>query len=211
MNVSMKFKRLFICAIFFLSGVSGYSSGEDEVAKLRLVTQDVLDVLYEDKYKEYTIEEKSSTVRVILERNYDLTVIIRRTLGRNWKLLSPQEQSKVKELVTQLIVKAFIEGLQGVERPTVTYDELVTITDNRFEVPSVITFLSGKFFNVVYRFGHLKTGWQIYDIVAEEVSVVSNYRQQVDDHFSRNGTGAELIDKLEKLLEEQNLDEDNKL
>ncbi len=46
------------------------------------------------------------------------------------------------------------------------------------------------------------------DILAEEVSVVSNYRQQFDDHF-RKGTGAELIEKLEELLEKDNLIENN--
>ena len=138
-----------------------------------------------------------------------MIVIIRRTMGRNWKLLSPLEQSEVKELITRLITKGFVEGLQGLERPNVEYGEQVMITEKRFEIPSVITFPDGKVFNVVYRFGRLKTGWQIYDIVAEDVSVVSNYRQQFDDHF-RKGTGAELIDKLKKLLEEGNLDENSK-
>jgi phospholipid transport system substrate-binding protein len=51
----------------------------------------------------------------------------------------------------------------------------------------------------------LKTGWQIYDIVAEDISIVSNYRQQFDDHF-RKGNGAQLIEKLEKLLKQEELD-----
>lgn len=205
----MKFKRLFIFAIVFLLGASAYSQ-EDEVAKLESATSDALDILYNEKYKDYTDEEKAAAVRVVLERDYDLMVIIRRTLGRNWKLLSPQEQSKVKELVTQLIVEAFVEGVQGLERPTVEYAELVMITEKRLEIPSVITFPDGKVFNIVYRFGRLKRGWQIYDIVAEDVSVVSNYRQQIDDHF-RKGTGAELIDKLEKMLEKENLNENSEL
>jgi phospholipid transport system substrate-binding protein len=51
----------------------------------------------------------------------------------------------------------------------------------------------------------LKTGWQIYDIVAEDISMVSNYRQQFDDHF-REENGARLIEKLEKLLKKEVLD-----
>jgi len=51
----------------------------------------------------------------------------------------------------------------------------------------------------------LKTGWEIYDIVAEDISIVSNYRQQLDDHF-RKENGARLIEKLEKLLEQEELD-----
>jgi len=35
--------------------------------------------------------------------------------------------------------------------------------------------------------------------------MVSNYRQQFDDHF-RKENGAQLIEKLEKLLEQEQLD-----
>ena len=63
---------------------------------------------------------------------------------------------------------------------------------------------------MVYRFGRLKTGWQIYDIVAEDISIVSNYRQQFDDHF-RKQNGAQLIEKLEKLLKQEGLDASTKL
>lgn len=200
----MKFRLLIVCA-FLLLGASAYSQ-EGEVAKLESATKDALDVLYGSKCKDCTPEEKAAQVRSILERDYDLMVIIRRTMGRNWDLLSPAEQVQVKELVTQLIVNSFVSEIQGLERPKVEYGSLVMITDKRFEIPSKITFPNGKVFNVVYRFGRLKTGWQIYDIVAEGVSVVANYRQQIDDHF-RTGDGAGLIDKLKKLLEEENLDE----
>ena len=201
----MNFKQLFIFATFFLLVFSVYSQEENEVAKLESATNDALDVLYGEKYQAYTYEEKAAAVRAILERDYDLMVLIRRTMGRNWKSLSPAEQFNVKELIIQLIVKSFIDGLSGLERPKVTYGEQITITDKRFEVTSVVTFPEGKVFNVVYRFGRLKTGWQIYDILAEDVSVVANYRQQFDDHF-RKGTGAELIEKLEELLEEKTID-----
>ena len=201
----MKFKILAICSICFLSGMPVYSQ-EGEVARLEAATKEILDILYEDEYKDYTYEEKASAIQSVLARDYDLMVLIRRTMARNWKLLSPPEQVKVKDLVTRLIIKAFIEGVQGLNRPTIVYGELVMITDKRFEVPSVITFSDGRVFNIVYRFGRLRTGWQIYDIVAEEVSVVSNYRQQISDHF-RKGTGAELIEKLEKLLEEKKSNE----
>jgi phospholipid transport system substrate-binding protein len=51
----------------------------------------------------------------------------------------------------------------------------------------------------------MQSGWEIYDIVAEDISVVSNYRQQFDDHF-RQGNGAELIKKLKDLLGREELD-----
>lgn len=206
----MKFKQLpFLGLIFFVLGACAYAQ-DKEVAKLESTTQSILDFFYSEAYKDHTNEEKEVKVRAALEKNYDFTFIIRRTVGRNWKLLSSQEQSQVKDLVTKLIVKSFVEGIQGLERPVVKYGKMTRITDKRIEVPSVIHFPGGKVFNLKYRLGLTKSGWQIYDILAEDVSVVSNYRQQFDDHF-RKGSGAELIVKLKKLLEEENPDQSDGL
>lgn len=208
MDIFMKFKTL-IAAVFFLLSATAYSQ-EGEVAKLEAATSDAMDVLYSVEFSDYTDEAKAVAIRAILERDYDLMILIRRTLARNWKLLSPAEQLEIKDLVTRLIVRAFVEGVQGYERPTIEYKELVMITEKRFEIPSVVTFPDGGVFNIVYRFGRLKTGWQIYDILAEDVSVVSNFRQQIDDHF-RKGSGAELIEKLRKMLEENSSYDTKKL
>jgi phospholipid transport system substrate-binding protein len=140
-----------------------------------------------------------------LEERYDLNVLIRRAMGRNWKLLEVDEQGRVTDLIMQLIVKTYVEGLDGKTRPEISYGEVVQVTDKRLEVPSTIV-LEEKTFNVLYRLGRLKSGWQIYDIVAEDISVVSNYRQQFDDHF-RKGNGAQLIEKLEELLNKEELNE----
>lgn len=203
------FRSLILCIIFSIVGGFAHAQ-KGEVAKLETVTKEMLDVLYNDRYEGYTYEQQESAVRSILEENYDVMVLIRRAMARNWSLLSTEEQAQVQELVVKLIVKAYIEGLRSLDRPIIEYGDLITITEKRFEIPARVTFPDGKVFNLVYRFGRLKSGWQIYDILAEDVSIVSNYRQQFDDHF-RKGTGAELIEKLEKFLEEDNLNEKTKL
>jgi ABC-type transport system involved in resistance to organic solvents, auxiliary component len=107
------------------------------------------------------------------------------------------------------VLKAFINNMSGRSRPEITFGETVNITDNRIEIPSTVV-LDGNTFNVLYRLGRLKSGWEIYDIVAENISVVSNYRQQLDDHF-RKGTGAELISKLEELLQKDDIGNEIKI
>jgi ABC-type transporter MlaC component len=74
------------------------------------------------------------------------------------------------------------------------------------EIPSTVD-LGDKQVNVLYRLGRLKSGWQIYDVVAEDISVVSNYRQQIDDHF-RRGDAEGLVAKLKELLTKETIDED---
>ena len=144
------------------------------------------------------------------KHNYDLNVIIRRAIGRNWRLISESEQSEVLELVKQLVIRGFIQTLEGNSRPVVTFGNVVVITDSRIEIESNIN-LGEQFYSLLYRLGRMRSGWQIYDIVAENsISVVSNYRQQIDDHF-RKSNGAELIIRLNELLKQDTIDKDIQL
>lgn len=194
-----------ILALGVLSGSTLFGDAHQR-EKLQNTIDAALDVMYSDCCTEMSLEEKQAEVRARIEANYDLDVIIRRAIGRNWNLMKESEQQRVMELVKQLVVKAYVTGMEGKDRPDVKLGEVTTITDKRIEIQSTVT-LDDTNYHVLYRLGRMESGWQIYDIVAENISVVSNYRQQIDDHF-REGSGAELIARLEELLTKDNIDED---
>jgi len=189
-----------------LLACSVLTAEEGQREKLQSTIDAALDVIYSDCCSELTVEDKQAMVRERIEANYDLDVIIRRAIGRNWQLMKTSEQETVLELVKKLVLKAYVDGLEGKSRPEVTLGDVTTISDTRIEIISTIN-LDGKTYFVLYRLGRMASGWQIYDIVAENISVVSNYRQQIDDHF-RKGNAAELIARLEELLQKDDINED---
>ncbi|MBC8189476.1 MAG: ABC transporter substrate-binding protein, partial [Puniceicoccaceae bacterium] len=189
-----------------LLACSVLTAEEGQREKLQSTIDAALDVIYSDCCSELTVEDKQAKVRQRIEANYDLDVIIRRAIGRNWQLMKTSEQETVLELVKKLVLKAYVDGLEGKSRPEVTLGDVTTISDTRIEIISTIN-LDGKTYFVLYRLGRMASGWQIYDIVAENISVVSNYRQQIDDHF-RKGNAAELIARLEELLQKNDINED---
>lgn len=199
-----------ILPIFLLAwacGMPSLNSAEmAERAKLEKTIQAALDVIYKGSCEECSSEEKQAKVREVVEANYDFDVIIRRAIGRNWRAMSEPEQERVLELVKQLVLKAYVQGLEGKDRPEVELGKVIPINDKRIEIESTVS-LDNKTYYVTYRLARLSSGWQIYDIVAENISVVSNYRQQIDDHF-RKGDGAGLITRLEELLKKDTIDED---
>lgn len=199
-----KITRIFL--LFSLFAVGTAQANQAELAKLRGTIDAALEALYGDCCVDLSKEEKQAKVRSILEENYDLNVIIRRAIGRNWGRLNSSQQDKVLELVKQLVVKAYVDGMKDQRRPQIAFGEVIEITDKRMEIPSTVD-LGDKKVNVLYRLGRLQSGWQIYDVVAEDISVVSNYRQQIDDHF-RKGDADELITKLKELLTKEEIDED---
>ena len=195
--------------IFAASFASLHAATEDPTAKLHETVWAALDAIYGECCADLTVQDKQLRVREVVERHFSLEVIIRRAIGRNWNKMSPAEQEQVVELIAQLVIKAYVTNLDGTERPEITFGDTVYISDKRIEIPSVIV-ANGKTFNIVYRLGLMKTGWEIYDIVAENISIVSNYRQQFDDHF-RSGDGAGLVAKLEELLKKEKIDNEVKI
>ncbi|MGZ0708967.1 MlaC/ttg2D family ABC transporter substrate-binding protein [Coraliomargarita sp. W4R53] len=203
------YKAVLLVGLILSTSTSSLSAEEVQRTKLQGTIDAALDVIYSDCCASLSDDEKEAKVRETIEASYDLDVIIRRAIGRNWRLMDESEQNEVLELIKKLVLKAYVKGLNGKNRPKVTLGEVTTTSATRMEIQSTIV-LDSKTYYVLYRLRQMDSGWQIYDIVAENVSVVSNYREQLDDHF-RKGSGAELITRLKELLQNDEINENTKI
>ena len=205
----MTFFSFKACLVLGLLLVATVSAQEAQKEKLQGMIDAALEVIYSDTNTTLSAYEKQAQVREKLESSYDLDVMIRYAIGKNWRRMNEQEQLEVLELVKQLVIKAYVMGLDGKDRPSITLGELTEIGKARIEIESTMV-LDTKTYYILYRLRQMKSGWQIYDIVAENVSVSSNYRGQIDDHF-RKGSGADLIARLKDLLAKDKINEDTKI
>ena len=205
----MKFLSYKVCLFLGLLLVVSVSAQELQKEKLQGMIDATLDVIYSQTHASLSANEKQLKVRQKLESSYDLDVMIRYAIGKNWRRMNKTEQLEVLELVKQLVLKAYVIGLEGKDRPTVTFGELTEISKARIEIESTMV-LDAKTYYILYRLRQMDSGWQIYDIVAENVSMSSNYRGQIDDHF-RKGSAADLIARLKDLLAKDEINEDTKI
>lgn len=198
-------RLLFVILTLLLVSLGSAAANTDAAEELRATIDRTLDLYYAETSRALPAEALRNQVTASFEAEYDMTVIVRRCIGRNWKRLDASQQSRINELFKELVGRAFLQALAGQERPQIEIGKVVTLSKNRIEIPSKLL-LKGEPVNVVYRMGLMKSGWEIFDIVAEDISFVSNYRQQMDDHF-RKGNGDQLIEKLEQLAQKEVLDE----
>ena len=203
---SLSYKAYLVLGLLLVASVSAQ---ELQKEKLQGMIDATLDVIYSQTFASLSANEKKLKVREKIESSYDLDVMIRYAIGKNWRRMNEQEQLEVLELVKQLVLKAYVIGLEGKDRPTVTFGELTEIGKARIEIESTMV-LDAKSYYILYRLRQMKSGWQIYDIVAENVSMSSNYRGQIDDHF-RKGSAADLITRLKDLLAKDQINEDTKI
>ena len=203
---SFSYKTFLVLGLLFWSSASAQDAEKD---KLQGMIDATLDVIYSQTHASLSANEKQAEVREKLESSYDLDVMIRYAIGKNWRRMNTIEQLEVVELVKKLVLKAYVIGLEGKDRPSVTLAELTKIGKARIEIESTMV-LDDKTYCILYRLRQMESGWQIYDIVAENVSVSSNYRGQIDDHF-RKGSAADLIARLKGLLAKDEINEDTKI
>lgn len=188
-------KFIFFGLIFFTSCI--LMAIDDPCIQIKETSENVLKMVYSNSQN--TEEE----ILAYLSDNYNLDIIIRRTLGRNWKKIKPEHQSKVITLIKHLVLRAYIDGLRGREVPDIKYKDTKYISSKRAEVPTFIYF-SGKPINLTYRLGLVSDRWEIFDISVENISIVLTYRIQFDMFLANNSSDA-LVKKLETLLTNENL------
>ncbi len=177
----------------------------DPAPKLIKSVDSVLKILYNESTPNSKLNRSDieSSILSYLSSQYNLDIIIRRTLGRNWKKIGNEDRVQILELIKQLVLRAYIDGMTGKSKPTIVFYKTRYISDKRAEVPQSVSF-KGLEIALIYRLGLIENKWQIFDLVIEDMSIVASYRNQFDIYFSKHSSG-ELIKKLKILLLDENL------
>jgi phospholipid transport system substrate-binding protein len=144
------------------------------------------------------ITAKLPQIRDKMSETFGVEAIVQRAFGRNWAKLTPAQQKEATDLLGRLIIRTYAMQLSTGERPKITISSSREIGPDRREITSVAA-QAGKTVNVVYRLAPLDGTWKVYDVLAENVSVVGNYRQQFDAHFEKK-SAEDLLQTLRDKL-----------
>ena len=192
----MKLFKISLCVFAFFASNLLFATN-DPAIQIKETSENVLEILYSDSQN---IEKE---ILDYLSDNYNLDIIIRRTLGRNWNKIHSEHQQRVVALIKRLVLRAYIDGMRGKIKPGIQYSDTRFISTKRAEVPTFVYF-SDTPIALSYRVGLVSGQWEIFDIVVENISIVLTYRNQFDVFFTKN-TSDTLIEKLETLLTNENL------
>ena len=119
-------------------------------------------------------------LRQIVYPLFDFNEMAMRSLGANWRRLQPEQRKEFVSTFTALLEKTYADQIDLYEGQKVVYGA-ETIDGNFAQVDSRIIDKNGQTYSVVYRLHRVDNKWRIYDVVAENISLVNNYRSQ----FSR--------------------------
>jgi phospholipid transport system substrate-binding protein len=143
--------------------------------------------------------ELAERVRPILVRTISFPDMTRLAIGRGWREFSEPEREKATALFTTLIIRTYAGKFTPGELPEIVYKSLSSPAPGKYEAVTT-TLYQGSKYEVIYRLADLPgKGCRVTDVVIEGVSMVANYRAQLDDQFKSGGAAA-VIRSLEKTV-----------
>lgn len=159
-------------------------------------TVDAVLMVLKDDAKD--VAAKKDEIRALLGQRFDFRAMSQRTLARNWKKASPEEQGRFVELYSHLLEDTYLVMVESYTDETVAYKDASIKKDKYAEVRTAIV-MDDKEIPVVYKTLLRDDQWYIYDVVIEGVSLISNYRSSYGAIAKKEGV-AGLIGKLEAKL-----------
>jgi len=124
-------------------------------------------------------------LRQIVYPLFDFGEMAKRSLGSNWRRLNPQQQKEFVSAFTALLEKTYADQIDLYNGQKVVYTG-ESIDADYAQVDSRIIDNNGQTFSVAYRLHKVDGRWKIYDVVAENISLINNYRSQFNRVIARS-------------------------
>lgn len=182
---------ILMTALFIVMPFQAYAASAKETVETSVnrVTKILSDPTFKAKPKDAKITEIGNIIGEV----FDFTELSKRTLGREWKKMKPEQQKEFTELFRQLLQGVYADRLLAYTDEKIEFGKEIELKKGRAEVQSNIVLSDGTKVPIFYRLTNKSGEWKTYDLILEGVSLVKNYRSQFREIISK--------DSPEKLLE----------
>ena len=196
MNVKAGFFSMVSLLVLVCSCQTSYA-GEPTEAIRGAVNQgvEILQNAKLDSQKQRT--QVIDQLRQIVYPLFDFNEMAKRSLGANWRRANPQQQKEFVLTFTALLEKTYADQIDLYNGQKVLYTG-ESIDGDYAQVDSRIVDKDGQTYSVVYRLHKVDGKWKIYDVIAENISLVNNYRSQFNRVIAKSS-----FDELLKTMKEK--------
>jgi phospholipid transport system substrate-binding protein len=182
---------ILMVALLMVMPFQAYAASAQETVETSVnkVTKTLNDPTFKAKPKDAKITEIGNIIGEV----FDFTELSKRTLGREWKKMKPEQQKEFVELFKELLQGVYADRLLAYTDEKVVFDKEIELKKGRAEVQSNIVLSDGTKVPIFYRLTNQSGEWKTYDLIIEGVSLVKNYRSQFREIIAK--------DSPEKLLQ----------
>jgi phospholipid transport system substrate-binding protein len=138
--------------------------------------------------------ERREQLKQVLFSRFNFNEMAKRSLGPNWARRTPQEQDEFVRLFTEVLERAYAEIIESYSDEKILY--LAEKVDGPYaDVNSKVVTAKGEEYSINYRAQLVGNEWKVYDVVAENISLVNNYRSQFNRVIAKSSY-EELVRRL---------------
>lgn len=182
-----------ISALLFFTPLLGFAATTLDEAQQRLhaAIDEVLAIADKAPNHDALVQR----VGPVLDKHISFPVMTRRAVGPGWRQFTPEQQKRATVLFSKLIIRSYSNKFTIGEHPEIQYKSAAAPAAGRVDVTTT-TVYQGNRYTVIYRM-EKEENWRTTDVVIEGVSMVANYRSQLDPVFKRGGADA-VVSSLEQ-------------
>jgi phospholipid transport system substrate-binding protein len=138
--------------------------------------------------------ERREQLKQVLFSRFNFAEMAKRSLGPNWPRRTPQEQEEFVRLFTEVLERAYAEIIETYLNEKIVYLN-EKIDAGYADVNSKVVTTTGEEYSINYRAQLVGNEWKVYDVVAENISLVNNYRSQFNRVIAKSSY-EELVRRL---------------
>jgi phospholipid transport system substrate-binding protein len=127
---------------------------------------------------------------------FDFSEMTKRSLGSHWESLGSAEQHEFVDAFTERVLRAYGRSVRASGDEKVQYARELRDGDLATVQTKVISG-SGDELPIDYQLHDVGGQWKVYDVVIDQVSIVSNYRAQFDRILTKSSV-QELLQKIKQ-------------
>jgi len=195
MTATMMARVTGLVALLFAFGAPAQETTPDALVKT--LVGEVIDVIAKNKDASALVDlaEKKVTAHFDFKRMTQLAV------GRSWAEANSTQQAALERGFRTLLVRTYAAALAQTSGKTRVDVKAPSSSagDSEVLVRTVVNEPGSKPFAIDYRMSKASGSWKVFDVVVENLSLVTNYRSSFQSEISRSG-----IDGLIKTIEAKN-------
>jgi len=185
-----------VCAC--LIGSMAVAAGQTPTERVKEGADKIIKILSDPAISDPARHDAAiNELRTTAEQYIDFRLTTMYAVGKPWLKMPKDLQDKITEAFIQLLERTYLKRIPAYDGEGVQYVKEL-IEGKKAKVVSEITNKDKKLV-VEFRLRLVQDTWMIYDVVAEGVSLVANYRSQFSQVLAE-GTGQDLLELIQKRI-----------
>jgi phospholipid transport system substrate-binding protein len=170
--------------LLIIAGGQQASAQESALATTKAFVERALQVLAD---KQTPVAQRQEELRQLLEPRFDFREMSRSTLGYHWKTLSQSQQQNFADVFKSFIEAAYLAKIRDYSGQQVEFLKESSLDQGYRQVFTHIVQNEKAPIPVNYLLEQTSSGWKVYDVTVDNISIIANYRNQFNRVINDKG------------------------